>query len=128
MRWRPRAGNCSRDTGLPRNRRRFAADGRSRLKGNRVQDLGSRILLNMRVQVLFFGALKEVFGGESERLELREGARVEDLRALFEERAAGKRQLMQSIAIAVNREYAKGEDVLREGDEVALLPPVSGGL
>lgn len=98
------------------------------MKGNRVQDVGSRILLNMRVQVLFFGALKEVFGGESERLELREGARVEDLRALFEERAAGKRQLMQSIAIAVNREYAKGEDVLREGDEVALLPPVSGGL
>ncbi|QNI36068.1 molybdopterin converting factor subunit 1 [Edaphobacter albus] len=80
------------------------------------------------MQVLFFGALKEIFGGESEKLELRDGACVEELRGLFEERARGKRELMQSIAIAVNREYAKGEDVLREGDEVALLPPVSGGL
>ena len=32
-----------------------------------------------------------------------------------------------SVAVAVNQEYARAGDVLREGDEVALLPPVSGG-
>ena len=35
--------------------------------------------------------------------------------------------IWQSIAVAVNQEYARGGDVLRDGDEVALLPPVSGG-
>jgi molybdopterin converting factor subunit 1 len=78
----------------------------------------------MRVQVLFFGVLKESFGRDSEQVELAEGARVADLVARYEERSAG---WARSIAVAVNREYARPEEVLREGDEVALLPPVSGG-
>ncbi|WP_035351047.1 MoaD/ThiS family protein [Edaphobacter aggregans] len=78
----------------------------------------------MRVQVLYFGVLKESFGRESEQVELAERACVGDLMALYEERCAG---WMRSIAVAVNREYARPEDVLRDGDEVALLPPVSGG-
>lgn len=110
-----------------RKRLRDTDDGVVVLEGNRVQDLWSRILLDMRVQVLFFGVLKEIFGSQSEVLELREGVCVEELRGIFEERASTRRELMRSIAIAVNREYAKGEEVLREGDEIALLPPVSGG-
>jgi sulfur-carrier protein len=78
----------------------------------------------MRVQVLFFGVLKESFGRESEQVELAEGARVADLVARYEARSAG---WTRSIAVAVNREYARSEVVLQEGDEVALLPPVSGG-
>jgi molybdopterin converting factor subunit 1 len=78
----------------------------------------------MRVQVLFFGVLKESFGRDSEQVELAEGARVADLVARYEERSA---RWTRSIAVAVNREYARPEEVLREGDEVALLPPVSGG-
>jgi molybdopterin converting factor small subunit len=35
---------------------------------------------------------------------------------------------LRCMAVAVNREYARAEDVLHDGDEVALLPPVSGGL
>jgi molybdopterin converting factor small subunit len=49
---------------------------------------------------------------------------VADLIARYEGRSAG---WTRSIAVAVNREYARLEDVLRDGDEVALLPPVSGG-
>jgi molybdopterin converting factor subunit 1 len=90
-----------------------------------VGDRQSRILFtSMRVQVLFFGVLKESFGRDSEQVELAEGARVADLVARYEERSAG---WTRSIAVAVNREYARREEVLREGDEVALLPPVSGG-
>jgi len=76
----------------------------------------------MRVQVLYFGVLKESLGRESESVELAEGTRVADLMARY-----GSAEWMRSIAVAVNREYARREDVLREGDEVALLPPVSGG-
>jgi len=82
----------------------------------------------MRVQILFFGVLKEIFGGESEMLELKEETSVAHLKSLFEGRVRGREDLMRSIAVAVNRQYAQAEDVLCDGDEVALLPPVSGGL
>ncbi len=77
----------------------------------------------MRVRVLYFGVLKDAFGSESDELEVAENATVADLLREFRGRAG----FLDSIAVAVNREYAKGEDVLKEGDEVALLPPVSGG-
>ncbi|MBS1823343.1 MAG: MoaD/ThiS family protein [Acidobacteria bacterium] len=76
----------------------------------------------MRVRLLYFGVLKESLGRESEMLELADGACVEDVMARFEQEG-----WTRSIAVAVNREYARREDVLRDGDEVALLPPVSGG-
>jgi molybdopterin converting factor subunit 1 len=93
-----------------------------------VKDLGSRMLQSMRVRVLFFGVLKEILGGEDEVLELGQGARVGDLAALYEGRVGPQKDLIQCMAIAVNREYAKAENPLHDGDEVALLPPVSGGL
>lgn len=80
----------------------------------------------MRVQVLFFGLLKESFGRESEWMEVAAGARVKDLLKSLESRDVSV-EVWDSIAVAVNREYAQAEDVLRDGDEVALLPPVSGG-
>jgi sulfur-carrier protein len=83
---------------------------------------------DMRVRVLFFGVLKEVFGAASADGELAEGARVADLLEIFVDRSGGREELMRSIAVAVNQEYAKLEQVLRDGDEVALLPPVSGGV
>jgi len=75
--------------------------------------------------VLYFGVLKDVFGCEHETLELAEGASVADLLVVCRGRFADG--LWGSVAVAVNREYAMASDVLKEGDEVALLPPVSGG-
>ncbi|WP_229668569.1 MoaD/ThiS family protein [Edaphobacter acidisoli] len=80
----------------------------------------------MRVRVLYFGALKDGFGREGEWLELADGASVADLVRVCRERLAGA--VWDSIAVAVNREYAQGSVLLKDGDEVALLPPVSGGL
>jgi molybdopterin converting factor subunit 1 len=82
----------------------------------------------MRVRVLYFGVLKEVCGCASEALELADGAAVADLLRVYRGRYLGREGLWDSIAVAVNQEYARGEDILKEGDEVALLPPVSGGL
>lgn len=81
----------------------------------------------MQVRVLFFGVLKELFGGVEEMVEMAEGSRVAELLASFERRAGERGDLIRSIAVAVNREYAQADCVLRDGDEVALLPPVSGG-
>lgn len=81
----------------------------------------------MRVRVLAFGILKERFGPETD-VDLREGANVaallDRLRANL---AAGQAQLLDHIAVSVNAEYAQSSRILRDGDEVGLLPPVSGG-
>ena len=82
----------------------------------------------MRVNVLYFAILKDVFGREWEELELPAGATVRSLVELLRGRgatAAGR--VWESMAVAVNQEYAKVDVVLQDGDEVALLPPVSGG-
>ena len=77
----------------------------------------------MRVRVLYFGILKDYFG-DSADVGLPDGATVAELLVQHEDRA---NIVWKSIAVAVNRHYVKSTDVLRDGDEVALLPPVSGG-
>jgi molybdopterin synthase catalytic subunit len=81
----------------------------------------------MRVRVLSFGPLKSVFGAEGEWRALAAGASVGEL--LEDLRREGKiaAAALRTAAIAVNREYARAEQRLADGDEVAILPPVSGG-
>ncbi|WP_433966121.1 MoaD/ThiS family protein [Tunturiibacter gelidiferens] len=79
------------------------------------------------MRVLYFGVLKDVFGGSGEDVELADKASVADLISVCRGRAAGAAGVWDSMAVAVNQEYARGVDVLKDGDEVALLPPVSGG-
>ena len=81
----------------------------------------------MRVKVLFFGMLKEMLSSDSQTLELPQGATVDAVLEHYRERLPQQPKLWSVLAIAVNQNYAKGNCLLREGDEVALLPPVSGG-
>lgn len=81
----------------------------------------------MRVEVLFFGLLKELVGRASESLELREGSTVADVLSHYESQIPKIRELLPSVALSVNQQYAGPGAVLGPDDEVALLPPVSGG-
>jgi MoaE-MoaD fusion protein len=81
----------------------------------------------MRVRVLFFGMLKDLAGKASDALELREGASVRDVLEHYESQVPRLRESRSSLALAVNQQYARPETLLQSGDEVALLPPVSGG-
>ncbi len=81
----------------------------------------------MRIQVLFFGRLKDVLARESESIELPETACVQQLLEHYQLHAPQLRALLPSLAVAVNQEYAQATALLHDGDEVALLPPVSGG-
>jgi len=81
----------------------------------------------MRVRVLFFGALKDMFQRSEDTLDLLSGATVSDLLNHYRELVPEKAKFFYSLALAVNQRYAVPGDRLREGDEVALLPPVSGG-
>jgi MoaE-MoaD fusion protein len=76
----------------------------------------------MEVTVRLFAMLRERAGASELTLELPDGARVEDALAELSDLAAGL-----PLVMAVNREYAESERVLDPGDELALIPPVSGG-
>ncbi len=76
----------------------------------------------MRVTVRLFAGLRERAGAGALELELPEGARVADALAALHELTDGV-----PVVMAVNREYAGEDQELAGGDEVALIPPVSGG-
>lgn len=95
----------------------------------RLFPLPSRILKQaMRVRVLLFGVLKDIFQRSEDLVELRSGATVSDLLEHYRGLAPEGAGIFHSLALAVNHEYAAPARRLQEGDEVALLPPVSGGL
>lgn len=76
----------------------------------------------MRVTVRLFAALRERAGSDALELDLPEGATAADALAAVEHLAAGS-----SLVLAVNREYATPDTRLAAGDELAVVPPVSGG-
>jgi MoaE-MoaD fusion protein len=80
----------------------------------------------MRVRVLPFGILKDWLGASATTLELPEGASVGDLLDRVGE-LQNAAPALRGIAVSVNAEYATADHPLSEGDEVGLLPPVSGG-
>jgi MoaE-MoaD fusion protein len=81
----------------------------------------------MQVRVLFFGVLRELAGRSSDSLQLPEGGSVRDLIARYESEIPELKKHLSSIALAVNEQYASPDTPLKANDEVALLPPVSGG-
>jgi molybdopterin synthase catalytic subunit len=79
----------------------------------------------IQVRVLCFGVLKDWLGASAATVELPESATVASLLAQLSERRP--EALLSGIAVSVNAEFARLEQILHEGDEVGLLPPVSGG-
>ena len=76
----------------------------------------------VRLRVRLFAGLRERAGADELSLELPDGARVRDALASMHELTAGV-----PVVMAVNHEYAADDEPLRAGDELALIPPVSGG-
>jgi len=76
----------------------------------------------MRVTVRLFAILRQRAGRDTLELDLPDGARVSDALAEVDDLAGGLKLVM-----AVNREYAAADHPLEAGDELALIPPVSGG-
>lgn len=82
----------------------------------------------MQVNVLFFATLKDRAGLSRTTLTLPAGATVAALREALAAALPGLTPALPTALVSVNHEYAFNEDALKDGDEVALFPPVSGGI
>ncbi len=82
----------------------------------------------MQVKVLFFGVLRDMLGKTEETIDVPAGARLSCLLDRYSEQAPKFKGLLPSLAVSLNQEYASRNAALNDGDEVALLPPVSGGV
>jgi molybdopterin converting factor small subunit len=87
----------------------------------------SNVKPSIRVKVLLFGRLKEVAGGGEELVELAPGCRIEDIFTHLISRCPELARFRSSLVASRNQEFAAWNTSLDTGDEVAFLPPVSGG-
>ena len=81
----------------------------------------------MQITVMLFATLKDQAGTQRVPVEIEPGASVRELKSLLGRRYPALEPHLGSVLVAINSEYAFGEDSLQEGAEVALFPPVSGG-
>jgi molybdopterin converting factor subunit 1 len=81
----------------------------------------------MRVRVLFFAIIRDAARIAETEVEVPESASVKDAIASAELEFPQIRPYLSRAAVAVNRQYASQTTLLAEGDEVAIIPPVSGG-
>lgn len=79
-----------------------------------------------KIRVMAFGITREILGQREVKIELDNGHTVADLRSHLTSVYPGVAGL-KSLLVAVNNEYADDHQVLKEADEIALIPPVSGG-
>lgn len=80
----------------------------------------------MKLTILTFGIVKDITGNRTFDIELENGATTNDLKKALNEKFPDFQKLT-SLAVAVNNEYTRDDLVLNENDEIALIPPVSGG-
>ena len=81
----------------------------------------------MKVTVKYFGSVKDESGTEEEYLDLESGITVADAISSVKERHNALRERKGQILFALNQNYTSDDAILKEGDELALFPVVSGG-
>ncbi len=82
----------------------------------------------MKVRLLSFASVSDILGREERHLSLAEGSSIRDLKRLLESEHPELEGIWQGVAVAINGDLVTDTEALEDGDEVALLPPVSGGV
>jgi len=85
------------------------------------------VVPSIRVKVLFFGRLRELTGLAEEAGELPEGATLTQVYERYTERYPRLAGFRNSMVVSRNQEFAAWDTRVSAGDEIAFLPPVSGG-
>lgn len=87
----------------------------------------STVASKLTVKVLFFGRVRELTGIEEESIELPAGATLSELFDRYAARYPGLAAFRSSLVASRNQEFAAWDTQLSPGDDIAFLPPVSGG-
>ncbi len=93
----------------------------------RSGDQASSNSCDMRIRALFFATYRDMAGADEISVELPAGSSIADLVRHLRGRGGGWTSLPDRPAVALNLTYAKLAAALSDGDEVAFIPPVSGG-
>lgn len=80
----------------------------------------------MKLNILAFGITKDIFGASEKELEVHDNIKVKELKDILENDFPELLKL-KSYFIAVNEEYAEDDQTIAAMDEIAIIPPVSGG-
>ncbi len=80
----------------------------------------------MKIRILFFAEAKRAVGLEEADLDFN-GVNISDLKEVLKEQFPSINDILESSAFAVNKEYAGPITLLKDGDTVAVIPPVEGG-
>ncbi|MEQ6119948.1 MoaD/ThiS family protein [Reichenbachiella sp. MALMAid0571] len=80
----------------------------------------------MKIELILYGISRDIIGGPTYSIEIKEGSTVKDVMDFLVSKFSDFSKL-KSLMIAVNDEYASDEHIIKPGDEVVLIPPVSGG-
>ncbi len=80
----------------------------------------------MKVKILAFGIAKDIVGGKSGEMDFTENATIAQVKEALTQQFPGFEEL-RKFSIAVNESYQEDDYVISEGDELVIIPPVSGG-
>ncbi|OBS12329.1 molybdopterin synthase sulfur carrier subunit [Elizabethkingia miricola] len=80
----------------------------------------------MKLKILAFGIAKDILGGTEKEIDLAEGTTVQSLKVKLENEYTELKRL-RSYFIAVDNEYAENDQIIISTNEIAIIPPVSGG-
>ena len=80
----------------------------------------------MKIKILAFGIARDIVGGSTFDLQVKKGLDIQGFRQEINSKYPAFNDL-SSLMIAVNSEYTEDSQLLNENDEIALIPPVSGG-
>lgn len=80
----------------------------------------------MEIKILAFGIARDIFGQSSITLEVSDNINADDLKGILNDKYPALKEL-RSYMIAVNEAYADEQTDINVGDEIAVIPPVSGG-
>jgi molybdopterin synthase sulfur carrier subunit len=83
-------------------------------------------LIVMKIKVLAFGIARDICGGRELELDVPEVLDTDGLKSFLERLYPGL-SAIKTYALAINQTYAAARQTIQEGDEIAIIPPVSGG-
>jgi molybdopterin synthase catalytic subunit len=81
----------------------------------------------VRIRVLFFGVIRDIVGLREDHIEVPDGARLESIFEHYGSRFPRLRDISKHVVLALNQQFSDRSAVAQDGDEVAFMPPVSGG-